>query len=64
MGLGLGLFGGALLFLSYFGNVFVYFGIATEEERPDARRAYYIANAYWSLINIGVVILLISRSFA
>jgi len=43
--LGLGLFSGALLFLSLFGNLFVYVEAVTREERPDARRAYFVLNA-------------------
>ena len=61
---GLGTFAAALLLLSCFGNTFVYFAIATEEERPAARRWYYAVNGYWSLMNIGLVALLIWKCFA
>ncbi len=57
-------FFGVTIFLSVCGNLYTYFGIATEEDRPDARGWYYSVNGYWSLMNIGVVALLVWKCFA
>ncbi len=62
--LGLGWFMATMLVFSCLANTYAYFAIATEEERPDARVAYYSVNAYWSLMNIGIVALLVYRCFA
>ena len=60
----LGWFLGTILVFSCLGNVYGYFAIATEEERPGARRAYYVVNITWSLFNLGIVALLIYKCFA
>ncbi|MEK7640787.1 MAG: hypothetical protein AAB389_02220 [Patescibacteria group bacterium] len=62
--LGLGILASFLLLLSCFANALAYFAIATAEARPGERKAHYLVNAFWSLLNVGIVALLVSKCFA
>ena len=56
-------FFGVLILFSVLGNAYAYIAIATEEARPDARRAYYVVNAAWSIFNVLLVGAILWRCF-